>query len=137
MIRAEDRAARDHAALHRATRRMAAIAAAQPRTSMPAHIVEGSDDALAITDDENTLADDIEHQIVPGLGQLLLAAGAIPFAAEDPLFLQLKRILGVIPARWQRLLEPADGRSQIICVHFATRSLLPSSYNSGDVARIG
>jgi hypothetical protein len=77
---------------------------------MATDIVKRAQDALAIAHEKNALTDDIEHQVVPGLRHLLLAAGAKPFTAEDPLLLQMKGMLGVVPAGWQGPLEPCHSR---------------------------
>src|ERR1700722_10841837 len=101
MIGTENGTARNHTALHGGSRHVRVVAATQPRASMAAYVVERAQDALTIADDEDALAEDIENQVVPGLRQLLLAGGAEPFSAEDPFLLQLKSLLGVVPAGWQ------------------------------------
>jgi hypothetical protein len=65
-----------------------------------ADIIKRTQNALPIAHHEDALADDIEHQMIARLGQLLLAPGAIPFTAEDPLLLEPEGVLGVVPARW-------------------------------------
>ena len=122
MIGAHDRTTRDHTALHRFPWRVTTIRAAQARTSMSTDVIEPMQHSLPVTYDENALADDIDHQIIPGLGKLLLTGGAKPFATENPFLLQLEGIFGVVPAGWQRLLKSLHGRRQGFCVHCAQRS---------------
>src|ERR1700733_5814787 len=137
MIRAENGTPGDHAALHGCTRGVTAVSAAQPRTSMPTDVVERAYGALAIAYYENALTDDIEHQVVPGFRQLLLAGSTQPFTTEDPFFFQLKDLLGVVPSGGQRLLEPPHACSGYILIHHALCSSVPSSYNSEGVGKSG
>ena len=91
---------------------------------MAADIIKCTQNALAIANHEDALADDIKHQMIARLGQLFLAPSAIPVAAEDPLLLKPEGVLGVVPARWQGLLEPAHGGQRFV-VHGKMPALGP------------
>src|SRR5271154_1662270 len=64
--------------------------AAQPRAAMPADIIKGAQLSLAIAHHEDALAEQVEHQRIARILQLLLAADADPFSAKDAFLLGLK-----------------------------------------------
>ena len=75
--------------------------AAQTRAAMPADIVERPQLALAIAHQQDAFAEHVQHHVIAGIGQFLLAAGRNPLAAEYALLLGAKHLRAAIPARGQ------------------------------------
>src|SRR5205814_7504339 len=90
---------------------------AQARTTVPAYIVEGAQPSLAVAQQNDALAEDIEHAERAGLHQLFLAPDTDPVAAEDPLLLHGEYALGAIPARWQGGLQTGQPRGRLMGAH--------------------
>src|SRR5438874_3223541 len=90
---------------------------AQARPTVPAYIVEGAQPSLAVAQQNDAFAEDIQHAERAGLQQLFLAPDTDPVAAEDPLLLHGEYALGAIPARWQGGLQTGQPWGRLMGAH--------------------
>src|SRR5439155_422062 len=84
----------------------------QSRAAMATDVVEAAQLPLAIAQEDDALAEDIENAERSGPGELLLAAGTDPLPAEDPLLLHRQHALGAIPGRGERRFHAGNARRE-------------------------
>src|SRR5580698_5576998 len=116
MIGAADALAADHASPRRAPRK---LGAAELGTAVPAYVVEGAQRSGLVSNQQDTLAQDVEHGRIAGIGQIAVAPDADPLAEKDPLPLAREYLGRPVIIGRQRLFQ--GSRRNRGCLGFAHR----------------
>src|SRR5690348_5903888 len=125
VIGAENHPIRD-AALHGAPDCRVAFTGRRTETGTPmtAHVVERTQRALLIADEDDALATHVDHPMIAGARQLLLAPDTHPFAKENVFLFQRVHVFALVPECRQCRFE--TGQSGIRGHHEAPRRAHPA-----------
>ena len=107
-------------------RRRPALGGTNPRSAMPASVVEGAQSAVAVAQDDDRILADLHRQEVPRVRHLAIVAHEQPIAVPDHVQIDLVILLTAIKFPLQRRLEITSPQS---AQHGIARNHEASSYS--------